>query len=209
MHSVSFLCPHLQAVRQTTTRNVDNSNWLPSSTAGRSYVDRIFKDRTHPFDAFVILWNSGLHCSQKYSSGNMDSSSNPIQPPCCQTLQLSHWTKKLPVSSVMVSASGCCCLRASEGPGYSACPQMQRVTSSSAGSMSFSSCSICRVAAGSFSSPFRLLRRGWVCSAAREVESAPSLDSDRWVEGLRGEFGRWSARVSRSGFELVDVVEFV
>lgn len=138
----------------------------------------------------------------------MDSSSKPMQPPCCQTPQLSHWTKKLPVSSVSVSAFGSCCRRAREGPGYSAWPQMQRVTSSSAASASFSSLSTCCLIRGSLSSPFRRLRRGASCSA-RLVDSAPSADSDRWIEDLRGEFARLFERVSRSGFELVEVVEFV
>lgn len=38
-----------------------------------------------PFEFLRILWKSGLHFSQKYSSGLMDASNSPTQPPCCQT----------------------------------------------------------------------------------------------------------------------------
>ena len=130
-----------------------------------------------------------------------------MHPPCCQTPQLSHWTKKLPVSSVRFSAFGCCCRRASEGPGYSACPQIQRVTSSSVASISFSSSLAGSWATDSLSSPLRRLRRGAICSALKE--SAPSADSEGGVDEGRGEFARWGARLSRSGFEVEEALEFV
>jgi hypothetical protein len=98
---------------------------------------------------------------------------------------LSHWTKKLPVSSTLSSMPISRCTSPNGGPGYSACPHMQRVISSSAASMSFSGSSSGCLTTGSLSSPFRRLLRGAVCSA-RAVESAPSADSGGCEEERRG-----------------------
>src|SRR5438045_885105 len=58
---------------------------------------------TYPFIPETILCRSFLHSSQKYSSGLMASSKIPTQPPCCHTLQESHWMKRLPASSDRIS----------------------------------------------------------------------------------------------------------
>lgn len=113
---------------------------------------------THPFAPLTILCRSFLHCSQKYSSGLVASSMMPTQPPCCQTLQESHWMKRLPASSERMSESveetlwpassltpdltllRCLPSRKVRGkPGYSCCPQIHRVISSSPSSSSSSS----------------------------------------------------------------------
>ena len=59
----------------------------------------------YPFALVRSLWKSGLQSSQKYSSGLAASSMMPTQPPCCQTLQMSHWMNRPPASSVGTSES--------------------------------------------------------------------------------------------------------
>ena len=51
---------------------------------------KVKEDHTYPVGVVMILCRSLRHCSQKYSSGLAESSKIPTQPPCCQTLQLSH-----------------------------------------------------------------------------------------------------------------------
>lgn len=55
-------------------------------------AQRRFGTGTHPLLALCIRWRSFRHCSQKYSSGELSSVMMPTHAPCCQTLQMSHWT---------------------------------------------------------------------------------------------------------------------
>ena len=104
---------------------------------------------TYPLAVAVILCKSLRHRSQKYSSGLMASSIIPTQPPCCHTLQMSHWMKRPPLSSCTVADETAsvtspldlafdplCSLVALGIPGYSKLPQIQRVISSSSSSSS-------------------------------------------------------------------------
>lgn len=61
--------------------------------------------RTHPLAVVVILCKSLRHCSQKYSSGLVASSIIPTQPPCCQTLHVSHCINHPVVSSAKDAGS--------------------------------------------------------------------------------------------------------
>lgn len=98
---------------------------------------------THPLAVVVILCKPLRHCSQKYSSGLVASSMMPTQPPCCQTLHISHCINHPVVSSAKAAGSDpsletILTWSGSGNPGYSWFPQMHLVTSSS-NSSSFSS----------------------------------------------------------------------
>ena len=82
------------------------------------------------------------------------------------------------------------------GPGYSACPHIHLVTSSS-GSPSSSSFSSSFTSLSFSSSVPRRLRRGG-CGSERELDVASSCDSDRLVEVSRGDCVRFMALVFRS-----------
>lgn len=135
------------------------------------------------------------HSSQKYSSGLAASSMMPTHPPCCQTLQISHWMNRPPASSPWLSESGTTDnwpsldLPASDGgPGYSCCPHTQRVTSSSSAMSSSSpSSSLAKsLASLSFSRVRRRVKGGSICKS-RGGSSRSSEDSECGVDDFCGE----------------------
>lgn len=81
------------------------------------------------------------------------------------------------------------------GPGYSGCPHIHLVTSSS-GSPSSSSCSSAFVSISFSISVPRRLRRG-ACGSDREFEAASSCDSDLLIEDSRGDCVRFAVLVFR------------
>lgn len=152
---------------------------------------------THPLAVVVILCKSLRHCSQKYSSGLVASSMIPTQPPCCQTLHISHCINHPVVSSakdagsdssfkIVLAGSG------SGNPGYSWFPQMHLVTSSST-STSLSS-SITDGTSSVGPSWLLLVLRDWGLACA----SGSSEDGDRAATELRGEGSLFCGRVLRS-----------
>ena len=141
---------------------------------------------THPLAVVVILCKSLRHCSQKYSSGLVASSIIPTQPPCCQTLHISHCINHPVVSSAKDAGSDSSfetvlAVSTSGNPGYSWFPHMHLVTSSSTSS-SFSSSIIRRTS--SLGSSWLLLVLG-DCGLAGASRS--SEDCDRAATELRGE----------------------
>ncbi len=188
----------------------------------------MMKEFTRPFTPTFITCKSGLHCSQKYSSGLMASSMMPTQPPCCHTLQVSHWMNSPPASSsggseatvdiresltsliavfelrrVKVSGGG------AGMPGYSWSPQIQRVTSSSSASSSSPPVWIVAMTSLSSSTP----RFRWrVCGRSPfRVSWTSSVDSDRGCADSFGDRSLWFERVLLSARleELEDVEELV
>lgn len=157
----------------------------------------IYEAHTHPMAVVVILCKSLRHCSQKYSSGLVASSMIPTQPPCCQTLHMSHCINHPVASSAkdagsessfetVLAGSG------SGNPGYSWFPQMHLVTSSSTSS-SFSS---------SITGGFSLLGSSWLLLVLRDCglagASGSSEDCDRAATELRGEGSLFCGRAPRS-----------
>lgn len=142
---------------------------------------------TYPLGSPRILCKSFRHSSQKYSSGLVSSSMMPTQPPCCHTLQVSHWMNMPPTSSGSASDdsgggwadSALMALRPRasrrEGgkPGNSCCPHRHRVISSSSSSSASSSSS----SRGGSSSSSRARWRVRVCGmSGLEPFSASSID---------------------------------
>jgi len=151
---------------------------------------------TYPRGLVMSLCRSFLHSSQKYSSGLAASSIMPTHPPCCQTLQISHWINKPPASSACMSDSAneednwpSLDLPASEGgPGYSCCPQTHLVISSSS-PISSSSSSSSFVESSSSLSFSRVLRRvcgGSLCGL-RAKSSTSSEERECGVDDFWGE----------------------
>ena len=165
---------------------------------------------TYPLAAMVILCKSLRHRSQKYSSGLVTSSMMPTQPPCCQTLHISHCMNHPVVSSTKDAGSDPSLERllagsASGKPGYSWFPQMHLVTSSSISS-SFSSSFAVGTSSLVSSWLLLVLRNGGVAGA-----SGSSEDCDRAATELRGDGSLFCERTLRSALpeEMEDEEELV
>lgn len=165
---------------------------------------------THPLAVVVILCMSLRHCSQKYSSGLVASSMIPTQPPCCQTLHISHCINH-PVASSAKDAGSESSFETvlagsrSGNPGYSWFPQMHLVTSSSTSS-SFSSSITGGISVLGTSGLLLVLRDCGLAGA-----SGSSEDCDRAATELRGEGNLFCGRALRSARpeEIEDEEELV